>query len=143
MRYVFFHERTGELLPLTKHLSSESLLAANTPTGYVALQHDTADPRRHKVNPETKELLPFIPLSPGDGYEWNEITWAWQLSQDALARRAALCEIRSLEGKQHRALREALLNKPGATQRLQAIDDKIAELRKRITVLSAHAVRKE
>lgn len=49
-----------------------------------------------------------------------------------LLRRAVLAEIAALEARQARAVREAALDYPGARERLQEIDQKIAELRKEL-----------
>lgn len=42
-------------------------------------------------------------------------------------------KILALESTQHRAIREAALNMPGAVARLQALDNQIAALRAQLT----------
>lgn len=49
-------------------------------------------------------------------------------------RRRALALIADIERRQARTLREVALSRPGATERLEALDAQIVELRKAITV---------
>lgn len=133
MRYVFYHPETGELHPEVKSLSGLSV-KDNTPKGFVALAHETAKPRHHCVDVTTGSVKPAP--QPSAEHEWNEKDGRWELSAVARARATgraeALAQILEIERSQARAVREALLDRPGALERLRELDRRIAELRSKL-----------
>lgn len=133
MRTVsFYHKDTGVLHRSQLIVSSDALVALNTPKDHIALEgHYDAD--QYRVNLETGQLVWYQPAQPSPDHEWNEDDKRWQLTpaaSDRIHRRAiAISRIASLETAQHRVVREHALGLSGAVARLQAIDDEIASLR--------------
>lgn len=137
-RYVFYSEQTGVLHPTVKNVP-DRLVAMNTPAGFIALAHATADPGKHKIDISTKQLMSYQPPSPGPEYEWDAAISQWKLGAPAIARNAALAQIRALEASQPRAVREAALGMPEGITRLKAIEAQIAALRKIVSPTSGAA----
>jgi hypothetical protein len=116
-RYSFFDLSTGLLAPHQYGTSDPAELELNTPPGYGVIEghHDHLNKR---VDITTGELVDYqLPA--------EELA-----AQATLDRRAlALAQIAQLEASQHRASRELSLSRPGALERLQAIDAEIDVLR--------------
>jgi hypothetical protein len=130
--WSFYQEETGEILD--RHFSStdDGQVPANTPSGFNCIEghHDHLSKR---VDVATGEVIDYQPPSPSADHEWNDATKRWQLSAAAQGvidkRAAALSRIAQLEASQHRASRELSLGRPGALERLEAIDAEISLLR--------------
>lgn len=56
-RYVFYHPDSGALHPRIVEVSHNSLLAANTPEGYVAIASKDAMPVLNRFDFTTKQLV--------------------------------------------------------------------------------------
>lgn len=90
--YSFYDPSSGEFAPAW-YSGPDDGLTLNTPTGTVALegQHD---PRRVRVNIQTKELEPYQPPAPADTewatHSWDAEAWVWVATPTtaALARAA-------------------------------------------------------
>jgi hypothetical protein len=82
-------------------------------------------------SPQPHHVVDYQPPQPSIEHEWNADTKRWQLTaavqQRESDRRSALARIAELEGKQARAVREAVLS--GDQSRLRAIEGEIAGLR--------------
>ncbi|HEY3679029.1 MAG TPA: hypothetical protein VGL45_09935 [Bradyrhizobium sp.] len=116
-RYSFFDLSTGLLASHQYGTSDAADLALNTPPGHGVIDghHDHLNKR---VDITTGELVDY--QRPAE-----EIA-----AQATIDRRSlALAQIAQLEASQHRASRELSLGRPGAFERLQAIDADIAKLR--------------
>lgn len=89
--------------------------------------------QRVDVDVEAGTVVDYQPPAPDADHEWDPTAKRWRLKLGVAAARearaTALALIDALERQQHRALREATLGKPGAKERLQSIDDQIAQLR--------------
>jgi hypothetical protein len=97
--------------------------------GYVDGQH-RHDARR--VDLETGAIVSYQPQQPSEDHEWDAASERWKPSASAVARarqhEAALSRIQQLEGRQSRAVRDAMLT--GDRTRLAQIEDEITTLRK-------------
>lgn len=126
-----FHLVTGRIL--CNLTLPQGQLAANVPIGYGTVPGH-ADGARRRVNPETLEVEAWQPPQPDAAHVWNTDLERWELPASVLSRRSehggVMRQIAALESRQPRALRELALGQPGALERLQDIDDQIAELRK-------------
>jgi hypothetical protein len=118
-----------------RHLmvSDPELIPLNTPPDHIPIEGDHYDPMTQRVDVATGKVIDHIPPKPSDDYEWNGISRRWELRPEITARqqarKAALGRITELELKALRALREHALGKPGAHERLSAIDTEISDLR--------------
>jgi len=112
--------------------SSEEILQANVPEGHI-LHIGEVDHLSQRMDIATSTIVDHQPPQPTAAHEWDEVAKRWKLSDAAAARHAAhtaaLAGIAELEHSQHRAIREAALGLPGAVERLNEIDNKIAALR--------------
>lgn len=108
-------------------------LAANVPPGCGTVPGHV-DGARRRVNPETGQVEAWQPPPLDADHVWNVDLERWELPASVVARRsergAVTLRINQLEARQPRALRELALGLPGALERLQDIDNQIAELRK-------------
>jgi hypothetical protein len=134
MRVVsFYHRETGMFSGRHLMVSDPSMIPLNTPPDHIAIEGDHYDPMTQRVDVATGQVVDHIPPQPSEDHEWNSISRCWQLRPEVTARhqarKAALRRITELELKALRALREHALGKPGAHDRLAAIDTEIAELR--------------
>jgi hypothetical protein len=121
----------GRSFTVTENHYAAAAIKANTPAGHAAFEGDV-DPLAQRVDLATGNLVDYQPPQPSADHEWDASTKRWQLTAAAAARKrtraAALQQIHALEQSQHAAVRDALLGR--GTDRLKAIDDQIAELRK-------------
>lgn len=97
-----------------------------------------ADPVRHRIDLDTKQPVPYTPPDPQDGSVWNEAQHRWVPLEEQNFTRRLLIE--DAERKQHRALRELVLElakkaagvDPQAVSRVQEIDDLVVQERNRL-----------
>jgi hypothetical protein len=134
MRVVsFYHRETGMFSGRHLMVSDPAMIPLNTPPDHIAIEGDHYDPMTQRVDVATGQVVDHIPPQPSEDHEWNSISRCWQLRPEVTARhqarKVALRRITELELKALRALREHALGKPGAHERLAAIDTEIAELR--------------
>lgn len=89
-----------------------------------------------KVDLATGQIIDHVPDQPSADHEWCEQTRKWVLKPETAKatanNRLALESIATLEAKQPRVLRELALGDSGALAKLKALDDEIAEHRKRL-----------
>lgn len=132
MNYSFFHKETGVLHPKKFSTDDPTQLANNVPPDHSAIDghHDHLSKR---FDLDAKQLVDWIPNAPSKDHVWNPETLRWQLSAAVLEKMAASTKARNriaeLEASQHRLVREHTIGKPGALEKLQAIDDEIFALR--------------
>jgi hypothetical protein len=116
-------------------MMSEDAAKANTPPGQIRIE-GAHDPLSRRFDVATGDVVDYQPPPPSRDHEWDATIKRWKLTAVAAKkiedRSAALAEIARLEASQQRALREiALGDETGAArQRLTAIEDEIAGLRK-------------
>jgi hypothetical protein len=129
----FYHRETGLFNGRHLMVSDPAMIALNTPPDHIAIEGDHYDPLTQRVDVATGKVIDHIPPQPSADHEWSAISRRWQLRPEVTAkqqaRSAALARITELELKALRALREHALGKPGAQDRLKAIDTQIGELR--------------
>lgn len=96
------------------------------------------DPQGNLVHPTAEAEANYATDVPWGGKNWDRGLGQWvapAVPQEVdLARRKQRWkdQIEKLEAKQGRAVREAVLGKPGAMARLQALEEDIVDLRARI-----------
>lgn len=155
MKFNFYDKTTGMLHGKMVATNLEDIESAhrfaqgNAPEGHAFIEGHY-DPLSQRVDVETKEVLDYKPPSPSNDHEWNADHKRWFIKkgvQDKLDKREiALSKIALLESQQPRLFRE--MNLPSipkaterevdaviskrvkASERLQAIEDEIVELRK-------------
>jgi hypothetical protein len=129
---TFADEKTGEF----KHSFStndETAVALSTPAGHIAVEgrHDRLS-KRYDI--AAGKVIEYQPPSPSSDHRWDETSTRWVLNEDVKAKlqakAAARSQIELLERQQGRALREHALGDAAAADRLKALDDRIAALRK-------------
>ena len=129
----FYHRETGIFNGRHLMVSDPAMIPLNTPPDHIAIEGDHYDPLTQRVDVATGRVVDHIPPQPSEDHEWNSISRRWQLRPEITAkqqaRKAALGRITELELKALRALREHALGKPGAHERLAAIDTEISALR--------------
>jgi len=129
----FYHRETGIFNGRHLMVSDPAMVPLNTPPDHIAIEGDHYDPLTQRVDVATGKVVDHIPPQPSEDHEWNSISRQWQLRPEITAkqqaRKAALGRITELELKALRALREHALGKPGAHERLTAIDTEISALR--------------
>ncbi len=127
MKFTIYEIGSGRIV---KHfMGTLSQLEANVPDGCSAVP-GSHDPRSQKIDHESREPYDWIPPQPSPRHEWSAEQRRWRLSAVAQTQDSALDEIRRLEDSvQPRALREAALGSEEGRARLQAVEDRIAELR--------------
>jgi hypothetical protein len=130
--WSFYDPQTGLFSGQTHGAPDASHLAANTPSGTVALL-GLYDHLSQQVDVSTGAVIAYQPPSPGAEFVWDAPSSRWRLSAAAQAaqgaRKAAAGRIAQLEASQHRALRELALGSTTALARLQSIDAQIVALR--------------
>jgi len=140
VRHVtFYHKESGLLNGRSLVASDNRLVALNTPDGYIAIDHpegSTLDHLSQKVDIETGNIVDYQPLAPSEDHEWDARARRYRLKPDVKAIRdrqeAAVIRISMLERESITALREAVLDKDGAMERLKAIDDEITSLKSHV-----------
>jgi hypothetical protein len=117
---MFYHAKTGELMPHVFMTSDERTLALNTPAGHKAIDvgDETLSPQTHTIDVGTGQPIARSAPLPDP-------------RAAARATAAAHAEIERLEHGQARAVREFLLGRGGA-DRLQEIDAAIAAERAKL-----------
>lgn len=138
MRVVsFYHRETGLFNGRHLMVADPALIALNTPPDHIAIEGDHYDPLTQRVDVDTGKVIDHLPPKPSDEHEWSGISRRWQLRPEVTAKQKAkaqaLGRITELELKALRALREHALGKPGAHERLAAIDREITQLRDVLT----------
>ena len=136
-RFSFYHKDTGILqsahLSISDHVACIRNVEANTPPDHEWIEGQY-DHLSQRVEPTTKKIIDYKPPQPSADHEWNTDKKRWQLTsavRDKQRIRAdALAQIVTLERRQHRAIREAVLNQPEGIKRLATIEEQIATLRK-------------
>jgi len=134
MRVVsFYHRETGLFNGRHLMVSDAALIPLNTPPDHIAIEGDHYDPLTQRVDVGSGKVIDHLPPKPSDDHEWSSISRRWQLRPEVTAKQKAkaqaLGRITELELKALRALREHALGKPGAHERLAAIDTEITQLR--------------
>ena len=129
----FYDLATGLFSGRSFSASDEAWLKDNLPDGHGVYEAARIDHLSQRVNLISGEVVDYQPPQPSHDHEWNESAKRWQLSKTAVARIEALQRIQMLEAKQLRALREFALGYDGAKQRLQALDDEMAVLRRDVS----------
>lgn len=113
--FTFYHAQNGTIHGKQFTTSDDSLVAINTPDGYVPY-NGILDPTKHMVDVATGAVIHTDTLD-----------------RAAIARRSkqrdAAIQLNALERSQARVLRESVLGYKGAKEKLQAIDNQIAALR--------------
>jgi hypothetical protein len=129
----FYHRETGIFNGRHLMVSDPAMIPLNTPPDHIAIDGDHYDHLTQRVDVATGKVVDHIPPQPSDDHEWNAISRKWQIKPEITARqqarKLALARITELELKALRALREHALGKPGAQERLGAIDTEISQLR--------------
>lgn len=138
MRVVsFYHRETGIFNGRHLMVSDPAMIPLNTPADHIAIEGDHYDPLTQRVDIATGKVIDHLPPQPSADHEWSAISRRWQLRPEVTARQQArtqaLARITQLELKALRALREHALGKPGAQERLKAIDTEITALRDVLT----------
>jgi hypothetical protein len=136
--YHFFHAETGLFHQRRFSTDDAAAIKNNTPIGYVAIE-GVFDPlsQRMQITTDGFVLTEYQPPQPSPDHQWNADAKRWLVKPDIAARKArrmsVLAQIYALEhGPQPRAIREMLLDKPGALDRLRALDEQISTLRAQI-----------
>lgn len=83
-----------------------------------------------RIDVATGAAVEFEPPAPSADHEWDAARRVHVLTEKGLKKRRAEADILGIERRQARALREFALGKAGARERLQQLDDEIAEKRK-------------
>lgn len=137
-RFHFYHAETGLLHHSCVSINTpeaEKVAALNCPEGHSPIEGEL-DPRSHRVDIATGEVIEYQPPAPTADHEWNADAKRWQLSAAALGKlnrsNAARARIAQLENSQHRHVREHCLGIAGAAEKLKAIDDEIFSLRSQL-----------
>lgn len=111
----------------------KQLLLVNE-TDEIGLAEGVTDPMSQRVDIQSGALIDYQPPAPDTDHYWNVEVRRWNLKPEIAERNqrrtTAQARIDALERKQPRALREIVLGRLGAAERLQDIDNEIAELRK-------------
>jgi len=132
--WSFYDQETGDISGKRFRAINDRVLAANTPTGFTAIE-GAFDRLSQRVDVETGKVIDYQPPAPDDDHEWNATRRRWVKKPEVLAAerrdKAARDRIAELEASQLRATREHLLDPidPAPTARLRAIDDEIKTLR--------------
>jgi hypothetical protein len=123
---------TGQQFSTSVEDGAELSVAANCPDGCGSIE-GIYDTEAQRVDMASGLVIDYQPPQPTLDHEWNVLAKRWRLTPaKQLARDASVTaqgRIEALERGALRTLREVALGKPGATARLQAIDDQIAALR--------------
>lgn len=140
-RFYYYDLATGVFTGqcVSSSRADQAFLDANAREG-LGLIDGVADHLSQRVDVGTGKLLDYIPSSPGEDYQWSNVSRRWELSDAAVIReqrrRQALSEIERLEREvQPRIIRELRLAElesrrdSGAENRLAQLDARIAELR--------------
>jgi hypothetical protein len=138
MRVVsFYHKVTGMFHP--RHLMSSDArsIVLNTPRDHIAMDGDHFDRLSQRVDIKTGKVVDQLPEQPSADHEWNATDRRWQLKPEVVAkeetRRNAILRIKQLELAGLRSLRELALGEVKAADRLKALDNEIATLRKSLS----------
>ena len=134
--WSFYDPQSGHFAGRTFSATDESALDINTPKGLAAIEGEH-DHLSRRVDIATGLVVDHQPPAPNADYEWDDASKRWKLNAEVAAREerstTARSRIAHLESNvQPRALREVALNRPKAAERLHAIDDEIAMLRRDI-----------
>ena len=131
-RWTFYDSKTGEIHPRRFSCSQRDHAERNAPAGHSVIEGDYIR-EKWRVDPATGQPVPQTPVPPDDDHEWSEGLTRFILKPDVVATRAArsaaLAQIRELEARQARAVRESLLGDASAIDRLAEIDRQIVALR--------------
>lgn len=132
MRHWHFYDpKTGRLLGSGGSFKDEAMMRANLPPGMAAVE-GRYDHESQRVDVETGSVVDYQPSQPSAEHSWDEVSKRWALTRAAQERNRLVVEMDSMEKKQGRALREAvlaLLPDGPERDRLAAIEDQIAESR--------------
>lgn len=146
--WSFFEPETGRFTG-RKFSGPEGALQPNVPDGLDAIEGDF-DHLSQKVNVVTRSVEDWIPPRPLDTemtrHEWDHSGRRWIAtptlqSHKLRARRRYVAEIREIESRQARALRDALLSasdaeRTSAMARIADIEASIASLRKKLEAIN-------
>lgn len=135
-QYQFYHKETGVFGAKVFTTTSEDALTLNMPADH-ASREGVADHLSQRVDVATGALIDYQPPAPSPDHEWQAETKRWELAAAVQTKRddtrAARQRIAYLESAvQPRAMREHALAFDGAADRLRAIDDEIAALRRHL-----------
>lgn len=139
--FHFYDPKSGELHEASCHTNvanpehAMEFAKLNAPPGHLPIAGHY-DARIHRVDLKTGTAYDYEPPAPSADHVWNAAHKRWVLSEAAQAKfdaaAAARQQIAALEAGQHRIVREVLLGKAGAQERLQALHDQIAALEKAV-----------
>lgn len=123
MNAVSIYDKATGIIACHFFSSDESTIEANIPPGHAAVEghHDAS---RKRVDLETGEIVDYTPPPPSA----EELAAAERQAKH----QASLMRIAQLEALQARPLREYTLGDSTARDRLEAINNEIASLRKDI-----------
>ena len=135
MRVVSFYHKVSGLFHARHLMSSDAKsIALNTPQDHIAIDGDHYDRLSQRIDITTGKVVDELPAQPSDDHEWNATDRRWQVKPEVLAReetrRHAILRISQLEMSGVRSLRELALGEAKAADRLKALDNEIATLRK-------------
>ena len=135
--FHFYHKETGVLHQTSMQtdlaIGADAWAKLNCPDGHEFIE-GAFDHLSQRIDVQTGKPVDHQPPRPTSDHEWHADSKRWRLTDQAKAKIDAAASARqqivNLEAVQHRVVREALLGKVGAKERLQAIDAQIAELEK-------------
>jgi len=135
MRVVSFYHKVSGLFHGRHLMSSDAKsIALNTPQDHIAIDGDHYDRLSQRIDIQTGKVIDLLPEQPSADHEWNATDRRWQIKPEVMAReesrRHAIMRIRQLEMSGVRSLRELALGEAKAADRLRALDNEIAALRK-------------
>jgi hypothetical protein len=138
MRVVSFYHKVSGLFHARHLMSSDAKwIAINTPLDHIAIDGDHYDRLSQRIDTTTGKVIDALPAQPSNDHEWNATDRRWQVKPEVLAReetrRHAILRISQLELSGIRSLREMALGEAKAADRLKALDQEIATLRKSLT----------
>lgn len=128
-KWHFYSLATGLFSPRA-FFGPARALEANTPDGYAA-HSGQVDCNSQRMDLDTFTVVDYQPPQPSPNHVWRARRWVLSDEASELISRVGIARarIRDLEARQARAVREATLGHDGASDRLKAIDDEIAQLR--------------
>ncbi len=138
MRVLSFYHKVSGVFHARHLMSSDAKsIELNTPRDHIAIEGDHFDRLSQRVDVKTGQVIDQLPAQPSADHEWNATDRRWQLKPEIVAReethRRTILRINQLELKGLRSLRELALGEAKAADRLKALDNEIATLRKTLT----------
>lgn len=127
--WTFADMETG-LFSRKKFSGPPESVSINVPAGMIAVEGDH-DPLCKRFDFDTGEVIDYQPPKPSDSHEWNGTRWVLNASAQNAEQedREARAAIKVLEERQHRRVRELLMQDDS---QLQSLEAEIAERRKNL-----------